>query len=116
MTIQTLPVFDAGDTLNLGVLLLLPVGNWTTATCQIRDAYTHALIGTAGATLGVALTAGDPASIGWTPVTLSAASVDTALWLVGNHMLDLRLTDSTGVIAHTSPLIFPIVNPITLPT
>lgn len=99
------PPFKAGDTFSFAGTCRLPPGTWS-ATCQVRSAQGGALISTIAVTLGV------PVGLE-TPIALYADAATTAAWPIGNHQLDIRYTDGSGTVVHTSTLTLPVIRAVT---
>jgi len=98
--------FKAGDTFSYAGTCRLPAGAWS-ATCQVRTTQGDAaLVGTIAVTLGAAVN-------GETPIALSADASATANWPPGNHQLDIRYSDGTGTVVHTSTLMLPVIRAVT---
>ncbi len=100
------PPFKAGDTFSFAGTCRLPPGTWS-ATCELRSTQgAAALIGTIAVTLGAVVD-------GVAPITLAADAASTASWAIGNHQLDIRYSDGTGTVVHTSTLMLPVIRAVT---
>ena len=108
MPAPKLAPIKAGSTFSYAGTCGLPAGSWT-ATCQVRSMEApYALIGTVVVTLGVAVA-------GLTPIALLCPASQTASWPEGVQELDIRYTDASGVVLHTSTVLVPVLRSITVP-